>query len=63
MSREYLTTAEVGRLLEVTKDRRWRHRDATMIRVSYRHGLRVSELVDHRKDYVEPRLRSWIKRR
>jgi integrase len=32
---------------------RQRHRDATMILVAYRHGLRASELVDLRWDQVE----------
>jgi integrase len=32
---------------------RWGHRDATMILVAYRHGLRVSELVELRWDQVE----------
>ena len=32
---------------------RWGHRDATMILVAYRHGLRVSELVDLRWDQVD----------
>jgi site-specific recombinase XerD len=34
---------------------RWGHRDATMILVAYRHGLRVSELVDLRWDQVDVR--------
>jgi integrase len=29
------------------------HRDATMILVAYRHGLRVSELVDLRWDQID----------
>jgi site-specific recombinase XerD len=32
---------------------RWGHRDATMILVSYRHGLRASEVVDLRWDQIE----------
>ncbi len=32
---------------------RWGQRDATMILVAYRHGLRVSELVDLRWDQVD----------
>jgi hypothetical protein len=47
-TREYLTEAEVERLMEGTKGNRYGHRDATMILVAYRHGLRVSELVDLR---------------
>lgn len=45
-TREYLTEAEVGRLIEAAKGNRWGHRDATMILVSYRHGLRASEATD-----------------
>jgi type 1 fimbriae regulatory protein FimB/type 1 fimbriae regulatory protein FimE len=52
-TREYLTEAEVERLMEAAKGNRWGHRDATMILVGYRHGLRVSELVDLRWDQVE----------
>ena len=51
-TREYLTDAEVERLMEAAKGNRWGHRDATMILVGYRHGLRVSELVDLRWDQV-----------
>ena len=49
-TREYLTEAEVGRLLAATKGNRWGQRDATMILVTYRHGLRASETVDLRWD-------------
>ncbi len=52
-TREYLTEAEVERLLKGTKGNRWAHRDATMILVAYRHGLRASELTDLRWDQVE----------
>ena len=52
-TREYLTEAEVGKLLEAAKANRWGHRDATMVLVAYRHGLRVSELVDLRWDQVD----------
>ncbi len=50
---EYLTEAEVERLMNATKGNRWAHRDATMILVAYRHGLRVSELVDLRWEQVD----------
>jgi type 1 fimbriae regulatory protein FimB/type 1 fimbriae regulatory protein FimE len=40
-------------LMDAAKDNRWGHRDATMILVAYRHGLRVSELVDLRWDQVD----------
>ena len=52
-TREYLTEAEVERLLKATKGNRWAHRDATMILVAYRHGLRASELTDLRWDQVD----------
>src|SRR3974377_2569104 len=52
-TREYLTEAEVERLMDAVGKNRWGHRDATMILVAYRHGLRVSELVDLRWDQVE----------
>ena len=44
--REYLTPKEVERLITAAKARHRRHnlRDATMILVAFRHGLRVSEL-------------------
>ena len=50
---EYLTEAEVDRLMTAARKNRWGHRDATMILVAYRHGLRVSELVDLRWDQVD----------
>jgi len=52
-TREYLTEAEIERLLASTKGNRWAHRDATMILVTFRHGLRASELADLRWDQVD----------
>jgi integrase len=52
-TREHLTAAEIGKLLKVASRNRWGHRDATMILVAYRHGLRVSELVDLRWDQID----------
>jgi type 1 fimbriae regulatory protein FimB/type 1 fimbriae regulatory protein FimE len=52
-TREYLTEAEVERLLKATKGNRWSRRDATMILVAYRHGLRASELTDLRWDQID----------
>jgi integrase len=52
-TREYLTEAEVGRLIKVATGNRYGHRDATMILVAFRHGLRVSELVDLRWDQID----------
>ena len=52
-TREYLTDAEVATLTEAAKGNRWGHRDATMIAVAYRHGLRAAELVDLRWDQID----------
>ena len=51
-TREYLTDAEVERLMKSANGNRYGHRDATMILAAYRHGLRASELVDLRWDQV-----------
>jgi type 1 fimbriae regulatory protein FimB/type 1 fimbriae regulatory protein FimE len=52
-TREHLTPKEVDRLIEATKGNRWAHRDATMVLLAYRHGLRASELVDLRWEQVD----------
>ena len=44
-TREYLTPTEVDRLIKAAGKNRYGHRDATMLLVCYRHGLRASELV------------------
>jgi type 1 fimbriae regulatory protein FimE len=54
--RQYLTPAEVEKLMVVAgKLGRHGHRDATLILLAYRHGLRVSELVSLRWDQVDLR--------
>jgi integrase len=53
-SRRYLTEREVERLMDTTrKSSRTGHRDATMILVAYRHGLRASEVCDLQWHQVE----------
>ena len=52
-TREHLTEREVERLIEAAKANRHGHRDATMVLLAYRHGLRASELVDLRWDQVD----------
>jgi integrase len=52
-TREHLTEAEIERLIAATKSNRHGHRDATMILVAYRHGLRASELVTLRWDQID----------
>ena len=52
--REYLTPAEVEMLITRARKRgRYGHRDATMILVAYRHGLRVGELCALTWDQVD----------
>ncbi len=52
--REYLTPSEVDKLILAAKQA-GRHglRDATMILITYRHGLRVSELIALRWSHVD----------
>src|SRR5664279_1340792 len=52
-SREYLVPAEIEKLIKAAKDGRWGHRDATLILVGYRHGLRAVELAGLQWDQVE----------
>jgi type 1 fimbriae regulatory protein FimB/type 1 fimbriae regulatory protein FimE len=53
-TREYLTTAEIERLMAAAmKSSRYGHRDATMILVAYRHGLRACEVCDLQWHQVE----------
>ena len=52
-TREHLTAQEVERLIEAAKGNRHGHRDATMLLIAYRHGLRSSELVDLRWEQVD----------
>ena len=52
-TREYLTEAEVERLIKAAKVNRNGQRDATMILLAFRHGLRAAEIVDLRWDQVD----------
>ena len=52
-SREHLAEREVERLIEAMKGNRWGHRDATMVLIAFRHGLRASELVDLRWEQID----------
>jgi len=45
-SREYLLPAEIDQLIAATKHSRYPQRDATLILVAYRHGLRAIEAAD-----------------
>ena len=53
-SREYLTEAEVGKLMKAARNTgRHGHRDATLILIAYRHALRVAELVALRWEQID----------
>jgi integrase len=51
--REYLTPSEVEKLISAARKGRYGHRDATLILVAYRHGLRAVELCDLEWSQVE----------
>jgi integrase len=53
-TREYLTAAEIETLMAAArKSSRYGHRDATMILIAFRHGLRAGELCDLQWHQVE----------
>jgi type 1 fimbriae regulatory protein FimE len=53
-TREHLTPQEVDKLIKAaSRVGRYGHRDATVILIAYRHGLRVSELVALRWDQAD----------
>ena len=53
-AREHLTLQEVDKLIKAaSRVGRYGHRDATVILIAYRHGLRVSELVALRWDQAD----------
>ena len=51
--REYLTPAEVEKLTKEARKGRYGHRDATLILIAYRHGLRAIEVCDLEWSQVE----------
>jgi type 1 fimbriae regulatory protein FimB/type 1 fimbriae regulatory protein FimE len=52
-TREYLTEAEIAKLMKAAGKNRWGQRDSTMILVAFRHGLRAAELTDLRWNQVD----------
>ena len=52
-AREYLTDTEVNRLISAAGENRYGHRDATVVLIAYRHGLRAGELVTLRWDAID----------
>jgi integrase len=58
VKRRYLTEREVERLMDTArKESRHGHRDATMILVAYRHGMRASEVCNLEWSQIE--LDAW----
>jgi integrase len=51
--REHLTEREVEKLIAAARGNRWGSRDATMILIAFRHGLRASELCELQWSDVE----------
>jgi type 1 fimbriae regulatory protein FimB/type 1 fimbriae regulatory protein FimE len=52
-TREYLTPPEINKLIAAAKNGRYGQRDATLILVAYRHGLRAVEVADLEWSQVE----------
>ena len=52
-TREYLTPAEVEKLIKEARQGRYGHRDATLILIAFRHGLRATEICDLEWSQVE----------
>ena len=52
-TREYLTPAEIEKLLKEARQGRYGHRDGTLILIAFRHGLRASEICDLEWSQVE----------
>ncbi|HEV3160845.1 MAG TPA: tyrosine-type recombinase/integrase [Xanthobacteraceae bacterium] len=62
-SREHLTIDEVERLIEASKTNRYGHRDALMVLLAFRHGLRPAEVCDLRWEQVDFKTASLSVRR
>jgi type 1 fimbriae regulatory protein FimB/type 1 fimbriae regulatory protein FimE len=51
--RQCFTESELGKLISAARKGRYGHRDATLILLMARHGLRVSEAVDLEWDQID----------
>jgi len=62
--KDFLTEGEMKRLLDAAKGGRYGRRDYLMLLMAYRHGFRVSELIDLRlKDIDLDTSRLYVRRK
>ena len=51
--RQYFTEAKLGKLISAARKGRYGHRNATLILIMARHGLRVTEAIDLQWDQID----------